>query len=354
MHKLIRGHSEKTGLAPGTLVHIGDKRTEDVRITVFSYDDSEYQEREVGSVQECVPLKGERTVTWVNVDGVHQLSTVEEIGQWLDLHPLTLEDVVNLNQRPKIEDYDGYIYIVLNMLRYDDRMNTTMSEQISLVLGPDYLISFQESAGDVFDRIRERIRTAKGRLRKMGSDYLAYTLMDTVTDYYFVVLEKIGERIESLEDTLVKDPTPEALQAIHELRREMIFLRKSVWPLREVIGGLERGESGLVGENIGVYLRDLYDHTIQIIDTTETLRDMLAGMLDIYLSSISNRMNEVMKVLTIIATIFIPLTFMAGIYGMNFKYMPELDWPWGYPMLWLIMLAVATVMLFYFRRRKWL
>jgi len=253
-----------------------------------------------------------------------------------------------------MEDFNDYLFIVLKMLSYDEEENETKTEQVSLILSSKFVLSFQESEGDVFDPVRERIRSDRGRIRKMGVDYLAYSLIDAIVDNYFMVLEKIGERIENIEDEMVKNPTPEVLQTIHRLKRELIFLRKSVWPLREVISRLERWESPLIDKSIDIYLRDVYDHTIQVIDALETFRDMLSGMLDIYLSSVSNRMNEVMKVLTIIATIFIPLTLVAGIYGMNFKYMPELESPWGYPMVYTIMLTVSAVMLIYFRRKKWL
>ena len=231
------------------------------------------------------------------------------------------------------------------------RSNT---EQISLILGPNFVISFQEKEGTVFNPVRERIRNGKGRIRKMGPDYLAYALLDVIVDNYFVIMEKLGEKIEFLEEELVTQPGPETLQTIHHLKREMIFFRKAVWPLREVIGSLERGESPLIKGTSRVYLRDVYDHTIQVIDTIETFRDMVSGMLDIYLSSISNRLNAVMKVLTIIATIFMPLTFLAGIYGMNFKYMPELEWRWGYLMFWLIMIGIGAFMLIYFKKKRWL
>jgi magnesium transporter len=261
---------------------------------------------------------------------------------------------MNTGQRPKMEDFNDYLFIVLKMLSYDEEENETQTEQVSLILSSKFVLSFQESEGDVFDPVRERIRSDRGRIRKMGVDYLAYSLIDAIVDNYFMVLEKIGERIEDIEDELVKNPTPEVLHTIHRLKRELIFLRKSVWPLREVISRLERWESPLIDKSIDIYLRDVYDHTIQVIDALETFRDMLSGMLDIYLSSLSNRMNEVMKVLTIIATIFIPLTLISGIYGMNFRYMPELESPWGYPLVYTVMLAVSAVMLIYFRRKKWL
>jgi magnesium transporter len=305
-------------------------------------------------IDECFPIKDKPAATWINVDGVHKLDYIENIGKLLKIHPLVLEDIMHTGQRPKMEDFEDYLFVVLKMFQYDEKENVTKTEQVSLILSSNYLISFQEEEGDVFDLIRERIRTDRGRIRKMGVDYLAYSLIDAIVDNYFMVLEKIGESIEDIEDELIKNPTTEVLQTIHSLKRELIFLRKSVWPLREVISKLERWESPIINKSIDIYLRDVYDHTIQVIDALETFRDMLSGMLDIYLTSVSNRMNEVMKVLTIIATIFIPLTLVAGIYGMNFKYMPELDASWGYPMVYVIMLTISAIMLVYFRRKKWL
>jgi magnesium transporter len=325
-----------------------------VKITIIDYDEEQFQEKEVETIDEVFPFSDKSTATWINLDGIHQVDSIEKIGKHFKIHPLVLEDIMNTGQRPKMEDFNNYLFLVLKMLSYDEEENETKTEQVSLILSSNYVISFQESEGDVFDPIRERIRTDRGRIRKMGVDYLAYSLIDAIVDNYFMVLEKIGEKIEDIEDELVKNPTPEVLHTIHRLKRELIFLRKSVWPLREVISRLERWESPLIDKSIDIYLRDVYDHTIQVIDALETFRDMLSGMLDIYLSSVSNRMNEVMKVLTIIATIFIPLTLVAGIYGMNFKYMPELDWVWGYPMVYTVMLAVSAVMLVYFRRKKWL
>jgi magnesium transporter len=299
-------------------------------------------------------FKDKPTVTWINIDGIHQVEIIEKIGTYFGIHSLILEDIMNTGQRPKMEDFEDYIFVVVKMIYYDEKDNEIKAEQVSLLLGSNFVISFQEKEGDVFDPIRERIRKAKGRITKMKADYLAYALVDTIVDHYFMVLEKLGEKIEGMEEELVTNPTPETLQTIHTLKRELIFLRKSVWPLREVISVLERGESSLIDESTGIYLRDVYDHTIQVIDTIETFRDMVSGMLDIYLSSISNRMNEVMKVLTIMATIFIPLTFIAGVYGMNFKYIPELEWHWGYPVILFVMVAIGILMVIYFRRKKWL
>jgi len=352
--RLIKRHSESKGLAPGTLVHIGERKTESVRITYIDYDEHNFKENQVPTIEECFPFKTTPTVTWINIDGLHQTDIIEKLGEQFELHPLILEDILNTGQRPKMEEYEKYIFIVLKMLSYNDEEQTVQAEQVSLVLGPNFVISFQESMGDVFEQIRHRIRNGKARIRKMASDYLMYALLDAVVDNYFVVLERFGERIESMEDELVADPTEKTLEQIHTLKREMIYVRKSVWPLRELISGLQRTESSLISGATMVYLRDVYDHTIQVIDTVESFRDMVSGMLDIYLSSISNRMNAVMKVLTIMATIFIPLTFVAGIYGMNFRYMPELELRWGYPAVWAIMVLVAVVMLFCFRKKKWL
>jgi magnesium transporter len=348
------GIKEKVGLPPGTLVHIGERKTEKVKITVIDYDSKNFQEKEAEKIEECFPFKDKPTVTWINIDGLQEVEVVEKIGIHFGVHPLIMEDILHTGQRPKAEDLGDYLFIVLKMIYHDENEGEIMGEQISLILGHNYVISFQEREGDVFNQIRERIRNSKGRIRRGGADYLAYTLLDAVVDHYFVILEKLGERIESLEEELVTNPTPETLQIIHTLKRNLIFLRKSVWPLREVINALERGESPLITKPTGIYLRDVYDHTIQVIDTIETFRDMVSGMLDIYLSSLSNRMNEVMKVLTIMATIFIPLTFIAGIYGMNFKFMPELEWHWGYPSALIVMLIVVGFMVMYFRKKKWL
>jgi magnesium transporter len=346
--------SGKAGLPPGSLIHVGEKKTEEVRIKVIDYDENELSERELASPDECVSYKDKNTVTWINIDGLHDVSVIRKMGEIFGLHPLVQEDIVNTGHRPKMDDFEDYIFITARMLLYKKEDAEIVSEQFSLILGPNYIISFQEIAGDVFDPVRERLQKGKGRIRKRGPDYLAYSLMDAIVDGYFIVLEKMGEDIESLEEELMTDPKTETLNKIHYLKRELISLRKSVWPLREVISLLSRGETDLVKENTIIFIRDVYDHTIQVIDTIETYRDMASGMLDVYLSSISNRMNEVMKVLTVIATIFIPLTFVAGIYGMNFKYMPELEWHWGYHLALLIMFFIGVIMYVWFRRKRFL
>ncbi len=360
MPRFVKRSSKSRGLPPGSLVHVGEKKTEKVRISVIDYSIGKFEEKEVKNVEECFSFKPKPSITWINIDGLHEIDVIEKLGKCFEIHPLVLEDILNTDQRPKMEDFEKYIFFILKMLFIDDKTQEIHSEQVSLVLGKNFVISFQESIGDVFDAVRERIRKAKGRIRKNGTDYLVYSLIDAIVDNYFVILEKIGERVESMEEDLVSNPVPKTLQKIYNLKREMIYLRKSVWPLREVINGLLREESKLIKNSTHIYLRDLYDHTIQTIDTIETFRDMISGMLDIYMSSVSNKMNEVMKVLTIFAAIFIPLTFVAGLYGMNFSpdtspfNMPELNFYWGYPMALFVMAIIGFVMLVYFRRKKWL
>jgi magnesium transporter len=351
---VMRRAKQKAGLAPGTLVHIGEKKVEKVRIRIIDYDEAQLTEKEVEKVEECFPFKDKPTVSWINIDGLHDVEVVEKIGKQFGLHPLILEDIVHTTQRPKLEDFGSHVFIVLRMLYYNRDKGELESEQVSLILGENFVISFQERVGDIFEPLRERIRNGKGRVRKAGADYLAYALIDSVVDNYFVILEQLGEKIEDTEQELATEPSVATLQTIRSFKKEMIFLRKSIWPLREVVNLLERGELPLIQQSTVIYLRDVYDHTIQIIDTVESYRDMLSGMLDVYLSIISNRMNEVMKVLTIFAAIFIPLTFIAGVYGMNFGFMPELGWHWGYFGALLVMALVAATMLVYFKRKRWL
>lgn len=352
--KLHKRRSKPAGLPPGTLIHVGERRVENVRITYIDYDERNFEEKQVTSIEDCFSFKATPTVTWINIDGLHDISIIEKLGQKYELHPLVLEDILHTGQRPKAESYENYIFMVLTMLDYNADHQKVDTEQVSIVIGTNFVISFQERIGDVFDQIRDRLRNSKGRIRKMDPDYLAYALLDAVVDSYFSILERIGEKVEYLEDELVEEPTQETLQKIHRLKREMIILRRSVWPLREVINSLAKSESSLIKQTTEIYLRDVYDHTIQIIDTIESFRDMVSGMVDLYLSSLSNKMNSVMKVLTIIATIFIPLTFIAGIYGMNFEYMPELKLRWGYAAVWIVMIVVAIIMLVYFKKKKWL
>ena len=354
MQAIFARRVKKPGLDPGTLVHVGAKKADKVKLTVINYGEDHYSEKVVKDVEECFAPQEKSTITWINVDGIHQVDVIEKIGNHFGIHPLMLEDILHTAQRPKTEDFSNYVYIVLRMLQYNGNGSGLDAEQMSLVVGDSFVITFQETEGDVFDPIRDRLRTNKGRLRKMAADYLAYALIDTIVDYYFLIMEKLGEEIEGLEEELVINPSRKTLQRIHGLKRDMIVLRKSVWPLREVISQLEKGESPIFRKSTLVYLRDVYDHTIQVMDTIEAFRDVVSGMMDIYLSSISNRLNEVMKVLTIIATIFMPLTFLSGVYGMNFARMWPKDERWGYPAILAIMATVAGGMLLAFRKRKWL
>ena len=346
--------SEKAGLSPGTLMYVGDEKSGKPRVTVIDYDATGFLEKEVGSVEECFPFKETATVTWINVDGVHDASVIEKLGAHFDIHPLVLEDIMTTTQRPKTEDLGTALYVVLRMIEYDEERAATTADQLSLVLGPNYVLTFQETPGDCLDPVRARIRGGKGRIRRLGPDYLAYAVTDAVVDNYFSVLEKLGVRIDDLEEQLIAEPRRELLGEIHGLKREMIELRKSVWPLREVVSGLERSESPLIQESTGVFLRDLYDHAIQVIDTVESFREMLSSMVETYLSSLSNRMNEIMKVLTIISTIFIPITFLVGLYGMNFVHMPEIGWRWGYAFVWALILGSVGAMFAFFRKKRWL
>ncbi len=352
MSKLLKKASKVAGLPPGSLIHIGEQKIDRVRINIIFFSEDRFLEKEVDTIDDAFSIKDKYNVRWISIEGLHQVSTIEGIGERFKLHPLLLEDVMNTDQRPKLDDYEDYLFTILKIIRFSG--DDILSEQVSIVVGNDYVISFQESGGDVFSPIKERIRSAKGRVRRYGSDYLAYALIDAIVDNYFIVLEKIGDNIEELEDELVEHPDINTLQKIHKFKRMLIFLRKTVWPLREGINGLQRSESTLFKKSTAVYLRDVYDHTIHIIDTIESFRDTVNGMLDIYLSTVSNRMNEVMKVLTIIATIFIPLTFIAGIYGMNFDFMPELRFKWAYPSVLLLMLVAVLLMLLFFRKKKWL
>ena len=360
MARLFKILSKTAGHVPGELVYVGEEKPKEVKINVIDYDEKNFQEKAVANIEEVFPFKDTPTVTWVNIDGLREFEIIEKIGSHFEMHPLTSEDIVNTGQRPKYEDFDKYIFVVLKMFMFDEEKKDITSEQVSLIFGNNFVISIQEKEGDVFNPIRERLRNAKGRVRKMGADYLAYSLLDAVVDNYFSILEHFGDKIEGMEEELITNPTPALLQAIHNVKRDTIFLRKSVWPLRDIINGLERGESKLIKKNTHIFLRDLYDHTIQVIDTIETFRDVVSSMVDIYMSSLSNKMNEVMKVLTIIATIFIPITFVAGIYGMNFNpeasfwNMPELNWRYGYIGAWVVMLAIALGMLSYFKRKKWI
>ena len=353
MSRLFKLTRRQVGASPGTLVHIGEQKTAEMMIHQVTYSPEVYRS---GDIDVAVLLNREPNPAekcWINVDGLHDTVLIHKIGEHFDIHPLTLEDIVNTLHRPKVDDHDHYLFLVLKMLHYDAATRRLSAEQVSFVLFDGCLLSFQEVRGDVFDAVRERLQRGRGRIRKMGCDYLAYALIDAVVDHYYVILEALGTEIEHLEDDLISDPDAGVMTRIHALKKEMIYLRKQVWPLRELVASLDREPPDLIRPDTAVFLRDVYDHTIQVIDTIESYRDLLSSLLDLHLSSVSFRMNEVMKVLTIIATIFIPITFVAGIYGMNFTYMPELEWRWGYLGAWGLMTGIAAALVLFFKRKKW-
>ena len=352
--RFVRRQLKRPGAAPGTLVHTGARRMDEVRVTVLDYDERELRERVVTDLGQVWPLRDSATVSWVNVDGLHDVELVRGLGEHFGIHPLALEDVLSPGQRPKAEEYDGHLFIVLSMLGWNAERVQVEDEQVSLVLGPRWVLTFQERVGDHLDPVRERLRQGKGRIRTRGADYLAYAIVDALVDHYFHVMENVGAVTEELELEVLERPTRETMERLHHLKRELVVVRRAAWPLRDLTNGLARSDSPHIQQPTKVFLRDVYDHTVQIIDTVEGLRDVVSGTIDLYLSNISHRTNEVMKVLTIMASIFIPLTFLAGIYGMNFDRMPELHVAWAYPALLVLMLVVAGGMVLYFRRKGWL
>ena len=353
MGRLVRRRVGKPGAPPGTLVHEGPPKVDKVRVTLVRYGE-ELVEKEIHSLSEMLPFTPDPSVSWVNIEGLHEIELIRELGERLSIHPLVLEDVVSAGQRPKMEEHDGYLYIVLPMLDIEPSSGTVVDEQLSLILGPNYVVMFQERPGDDFDPVRDRIRTGGSRIRGRGADYLAYALLDSVVDHYFVALESVGTIAERMEEEVMDRHSPETMHRLHALKRELLMVRRAVWPVREMLNGLIRTETALISDTTKVYLRDVYDHAVRIIDTVEVLRDVVSGLIDLYLSTISNRLNEVMKSLTVMASIFIPLTFIVGVYGMNFDFMPELNMWWFYPLLWVVMLLIAGGMIWHFRRRGWI
>ncbi len=345
---------KKVGLPPGTLIYTGDKVKEETKIKVTDYTADRFNSEEFKEIQIDLTKIEKPFIKWIDIYGLTQIKVIEEIGRQFNLHPLVLEDILSPNQTPKLEDFGNYIFAVLQKLSWNQEKEDFDYEQISLILGENYVISFQEWDTNLFNPIYERIHVPKGKVRVMGADYLFYVLIDIIIDDYFIVIEKVGENIENIEDILIKNPEPATLQNIYRLKRSSIELRKSIWPIREVINKLQREQSNLIGDELHIYLRDIYDHIFRISDLLENYRDIIFGMLDMYLSSVSNRMNDIMKVLTIISTIFIPISFLAGFYGMNFHYMPELSKPMAYPILIMIMASIALVMLYFFKRKKWI
>lgn len=354
MGRFIVKNPKKIGTAPGTLVHIGNKYKQEVEITSVIYDEEIHKVYKTNKVEECLKKLENGKVNWINVEGLHDVDVIEKIGAKFKLHPLMLEDILYTGQRAKLDDYDNYIFIVLKMLIYDKVSKKVKAEQISLVLIDNYVITFQERNLGIFNNVAVRIKSAKGNIRKLKADYLLYALIDSVVDSYFKVLENIGDEIDEIEDELIDEPDREVLQKIHKLKKDMLFLRNCIWPLREVVNIMVKEDNSYFTANTIVYLRDVYDHIVQLIDTIEVYRDILSGMLDTYLSSISNKTNDVMKVLTIISTIFIPITFLAGVYGMNFENIPEIHFAYGYQAFWGISGLITILLIIYFKRKRWI
>jgi magnesium transporter len=351
MLKFEKGRSKKSGLAPGTPVLIGKSLTKEPTIEIIEYSETEFIRLKNADLTKIKkPQEKDRRI-WVNVNGI-EINTLQKIGEIFSIHPLVIEDIVNTDQRPKCEEYDENIYTVLKMINIST--DEVEFEQLSIVFGKNYVITIQEQEGDIYEPIRERIQLSKGEIRKNESDYLAYALIDSTVDHYFKFLEDLGEEIEELEEEIVGSPKMSTMRQVHALKLELIMLRRVIWPLREAIGALLRSDNKLISKKTKIYLRDVYDHVIYTIDQIETYRDIVSGMLDIYLSSLSNKINEVMKVLTVITTIFMPLTFIAGVYGMNFENMPELKNEFGYPLVLAFMGIIGISMFLYFRNKKWI
>jgi magnesium transporter len=352
MAKRRKNNKNDIGLPPGTLVYNGKVTSERVKITLIEYNETEYFEREFYDLSECMNHVKKGMVKWMNVEGIHRTELIEAIGKHYDIHALTLEDLVHIDQRAKFEEYEHYALGIMKMITFDGHIH---AEQLSLILVGETVLSFQEPfGGDAFDVIRTRLRQAKGRVRKLSADYLFYALIDAVVDSYFTIVEKIGDAVEEIEEEIMNNENKSSLKKLYELKRELIFLRKQVWPMRDMINSMMRSESDFISKDTHIFLRDLLDHSTRIIDTVETYRDLLSGIMDVYLSNTSNRMNEVMKVLTIVSSIFIPATFIVGVYGMNFDHMPELREHYGYPIVWTIMLAIMIGQLVFFKRKRWL
>lgn len=346
--------ARKTGLAPGTVVYVGKKATKDLFIDVFDYNKDYLDEKKLKNIEEAFTYENKETITWINVNGLNHVKEIEKLGKDFELHPLILEDITNTQQRPKLEEHEEYIFVVLKMLYFDKNQNLKF-ENISFIQGSNYLLSFQESDGDVFDAVRDRLRNSKGRVRSNGADYLLYALMDAIVDNYFNLMETMGDKIEELEENLFSEkPNKDLIHEIHVLKREILKIRRVVYPLREVVNQIDKVDPSLITEKTQLYLRDLYDHVIQVSESIDIQRELIWSLMDMHMTTISNRMNEVMKVLTIMATIFIPLTFIAGIYGMNFENIPELKFKYGYFVLWGVMVVIFLAMLYYFKRKEWL
>lgn len=347
-------NTPKVGKPPGSLIYLGPKKDVPVSIKVIEYNQESFRETTLDPSAPEIKIQQEGQFTWVDVTGLHDIRMIENIGKIANIHSLTLEDLLNVNQRPKIDIFHTYIYIVIQLLKFDEEHNTVESEQLSLVLGNNYVMTFLESPSDIFEVLKTRMRNHTGKIRNSSADYLAYAILDVVVDDYYDVIEKIGEQIEAFEEVLMLHPHKMQIQEIYSLKRELLELRKAVWPIREIITKLDKDGTDIIKEKTTLYLRDLYDHSIQIIETAEIYRDLTSGLVDMYMSSTSHKLNEIIKVLTILSSIFIPLTFIAGVYGMNFKHMPELEWHYGYYLCLTGMGILAVIMILYFKVKKWI
>ncbi|MDP1557919.1 MAG: magnesium/cobalt transporter CorA [Nitrosomonas sp.] len=352
---VLHSSADKSGLPPGSLVHIGEKHEAGSKISVTQYNLDTLLQQDIASIDELKQLQNSGLITWVNIDGLSDTRIVESIGQELNIHPLVLEDILSTHQRPKLEEYENYLYLVVKGISVDQTNDFSLRyEQISILLLANYVVTFKEKADNTFNPIHNHLHNEKNRLRQSGSDYLAYVILDTIVDEYFVVEDNLDEIFDLLEDNLVFNPGKESLQLIQQVRRELITMKRSISPLRELLATIQRTDTALLQEKTSRYYGDVYDHVLRVTDSLESFRERIAAMHDIYLSSLSNRMNETMKILTIFASIFIPLTFIAGVYGMNFEYMPELKWRWAYPALWVLFISISIGLLIYFKKKGWL
>lgn len=342
-------------MRPGSLVHVGDAPETATRMTLMDYSKAKVEQAEFESIDQIVKYKTSTSVTWVIIEGLTNVEVIEAIGVNFGIHDLVLEDILNTHQRPKFEEYDDYLYIVLKCLLPEGDQFSVKYEQVSFLLLKNFVFLFKEKTDDLFHPLKKRIINSKGRFRELGADYLTYTILDNIVDQNFILIDGLDEAVTELEDSLLaSDPSKDTLNNIQRLKREIISIRRHVSPVRELMAAMLRSDSDLIDEKTHIYLRDVSDHVIRVIEAVELSRDILNGLLDIYLSTVSNKMNEVMKVLTVFASIFIPLTFIAGIYGMNFEYMPELQWKWAYPILWVAFTTIPIVLLIYFKKKKWL
>ena len=355
MAESLSSSSKKIGLPPGSFIHVGDIHQADTRISIIDYSRDHVEERQIENLDDILKYKESESVTWVIIEGLVEAGLVARIGELFDIHPLVVEDILTAHQRPKFEEYEHYLYIVVKSLLSQSEQFEVDDEQVSLLVLDKFVFAFKEKTDDLFEPLVQRIRTHKGRFRSMGADYLAYAILDIIVDRLFGLLDSLDDAINAIEDALItSEPTRDILLTIQRLKKELIHIRRFVSPVREVMAEMLRSESTLIREKTQIYLRDVSDHTIRIIEAIESYKDILSSLMDIYISSVSNKMNEVMKVLTAFASIFIPLTFLAGIYGMNFEYMPELKWKFAYPCLWLVFLAIPVVLVGYFKKKKWL